>query len=105
MKLKKISKMGIFALLMTGCGADPYNQGNYVDIATLKGKEGIWSKADVEQTIGSPSFVDPTNSLVVYYVGAQGYKYPVVSPTINKALTLKVEYDANQRLKNFSEIE
>lgn len=105
MKLKQISKLVILVLLMTGCGADPYNQGNYVDVATIKGKEGIWSKVDVEQTIGSPSFVDPTNVLVVYYVGAQGYKYPVVSPTINKALTLKIEYDENQKLKKISEIE
>lgn len=105
MTLKKTSNLLIFSLLIAGCGADPYNQGNYVDISTIKGKEGVWRRADVEQTIGSPSFIDPTNALVVYYVGAQGHKHPVVSPTIHKSLRLRLEYDANQTLKKISEIE
>lgn len=92
-----------FALL--GCAADPYNRGNYVDISEIKGKEGSWTRKDVEQTVGSPSFADPQNSNVVYYVGAQGHKYPFVSPTIHKAATLQLEYDAQGKLRKITAIE
>ncbi|MDP3641427.1 MAG: outer membrane protein assembly factor BamE [Alphaproteobacteria bacterium] len=107
MNLKKTSNFMLvvltFALL--GCTADPYNRGNYVDIAEIKGKEGVWTRKDVEQTIGSPSFADPQNSNVVYYVGAQGHKYPFVSPTIHKAATIQLEYDAQGKLRKITEIE
>lgn len=91
-------------LLTVGCVAEPYNQGNYVDVSVLKGKEGVWAKKDVEQAIGSASFSDPKNSLIVYYVGAQGYKYPIVSANIQKARTLRVEYDEKGKLKKITEI-
>lgn len=92
-------------LLTVGCVAEPYNQGNYVDASVLKGKEGVWTKKDVEQAIGSASFSDPKDSLIVYYVGAQGYKYPIVSGNIQKARTLKIEYDAQGKLKKITDIE
>lgn len=107
MKLKKTSIVTfvLVTFLITGCVADPYNQGNYVDVSLIKGKEGVWGKKEVEQAIGSPSFADPNNPCVVYYVGLQGYKYPIFSPTVQAALTLKVEYDSHGRLKYFTKIE
>lgn len=95
----------VLAFTLLGCAADPYNRGNYVDISEIKGKENVWTKKDVEQTIGSPSFADHQNSNVVYYVGAQGHKYPFVSPTIHKAATVQLEYDAQGKLKKITEIE
>jgi outer membrane protein assembly factor BamE (lipoprotein component of BamABCDE complex) len=107
MNLKKTSNFMLLILAFTllGCVADPYNRGNYVNVSEIKGKEGIWTKKDVEQTIGSPSFSDPQNVNIVYYVGAQGYKYPFVSPTVQKAVTLQLEYDAHNKLKKITEIE
>jgi outer membrane protein assembly factor BamE (lipoprotein component of BamABCDE complex) len=107
MNLKKTSNFMLVVLAFTllGCVAEPYNRGNYVNIAEIKGKEGVWTKKDVEQTIGTSSFSDPQNANVVYYVGAQGYKYPFVSPTIQKESTLRLEYDAEGKLKKISEVE
>jgi outer membrane protein assembly factor BamE (lipoprotein component of BamABCDE complex) len=107
MNLKKRSNfiMCAMAFFVIGCGADPYNRGNYVNVTEIKGKESLWTKKDVEQTIGSPSFSDPQNANIVYYVGAQGYKHPFVSPTIQKAATVQLEYDAKGKLKKITEIE
>lgn len=93
----------VLTFALQGCTPDPYNRGNYVDIAEIKGKEGVWTRKDVEQTIGSPSFADPQNTNVVYYVGAQGHKYPFVSPTIHKAATIQLEYDAQGKLRKITE--
>ncbi len=92
------------ALTLVGCAAEPHNQGNYVDVSLIQGKEGKWTRKEVEQAIGSPSFTDPKNPLAVYYVGAQGKRYPFTSSSIHKTLTLKVEYDHQGRLKHFVEI-
>lgn len=100
MILKKTSNLLVCALsiFVTGCTADSYNQGNYVDISQLKGKEGVWTRVDVENTWGSPSFEDPHNKSVVYYVGATGVKYPFISPSIQKSATIRVEYDSQGKL-------
>jgi outer membrane protein assembly factor BamE (lipoprotein component of BamABCDE complex) len=107
MAIKQTSKyiLIILSLLISGCVSDPYNQGNYVDVSLIQGKEGIWTRVDVEKTIGSPSLVDPKDPSIVYYVGAQGYKYPLVSPTVQKALTLKLEYNNQLKLKKITIIE
>lgn len=106
MNLKKTSKCVLLALTLglMGCEVDFYNRGNYVNVADIKGKEGIWTKKDVETAIGTPSFSDPKNGLVVYYVGAQGVKYPLMSPTINKSATIQLEYDAQGKLKTITVI-
>lgn len=100
MILKKTSNLILCALTLSiiGCTSDPYNQGNYVDISELKGKEGIWTRVDVENTVGSPSFVDPNNTNVVYYVGANGVKYPFISASIERSATIRVEYDREGKL-------
>lgn len=107
MNLKKTSKCMLIALSLglTGCDVDPHNRGNYVNITDIKGKEGIWNRKDVENVIGTPSFSDPKNALIVYYVGAQGLKYPMVSPTIHKAATIQLEYDATDKLKKITVVE
>lgn len=107
MNLKKTSKWALMALSLglVGCDVDPYNQGNYVNVADIKGKEGIWSKKDVENAIGTPSFSDPQNTMIVYYVGVQGVKYPVISPTIHKSATLQLEYDVQGKLKKITVVE
>lgn len=107
MNLKKTSNFIIGALVffVLGCSADPYNQGNYVSLSELKSKEGIWTRADVENTIGSPSFADPKNQSIVYYVGAVGVKYPFVSPSVEKSATICVEYDSQGTLIKVSAVE
>lgn len=107
MNLKKTSKCILIALSfgLVGCDVDPYNRGNYVNVADIKGKEGIWNRGDVENSIGTPSFSDPKNALIVYYVGAQGLKYPFVSATIHKAATIQLEYEAMNKLKKITVVE
>lgn len=102
MILKKTSNLVLCALTLStiGCTSDPYNQGNYVEIAQLKGKEGVWTRVDVENTVGSPSFVDPNNANVVYYVGSSGVKYPLMSASIEKSATIRLEYDREGKLVN-----
>lgn len=105
MTVKRILKFLFLCVvfLVVGCASEPYNQGNYADISLIKGKEGVWSRQDVEQAIGSPSFTDPHNSLIVYYVGVKGYKYPILSPTIQKSAVLMLEYNSQGKLKKISE--
>jgi outer membrane protein assembly factor BamE (lipoprotein component of BamABCDE complex) len=107
MTLNKTSNLIICALTLaiTGCSVEPYNQGNYVDISVLKGKEGVWHRVDVENTIGSPSFEDPKSKNVVYYVGARGVKYPFLSPSLEKTSTIRIEYDSRGKLVMVSAIE
>lgn len=89
---------GVISLALAGCVSDPYHQGNYVDGNEIAKHVGKSTREEVEKEFGSPSFQDPNNKNVVYYIGAQGIKKPLVSPTIDRSSSIRLEYDANNRL-------
>lgn len=103
MTLKKILNLAVLCLV-SACSSDPYNQGNYVDVSVLKGKENIWTRKDVEQSIGSPTLIDSKDPNVVYYIGAQGTKCFLMSPSIQKSGTLKLEYDTVGKLRKVEHV-
>lgn len=96
--------VGAASILISGCVSDPYHQGNYVNMSELKPNVNKWTKEDVEKTFGSPSFVDPKNKNVAYYIGALGVKKPLMSPSIEKSSSVRVEYNANGKLIKVSDI-
>lgn len=97
--------LGIICLLgMTGCSPDPVLRGNFVDISLLKDKEGKLSKDQIEEMIGAPAFVDPTNPYKFFYTGSKGTRYTFFIETTDQVQTISIEYDAAGVLKKVTPI-
>ncbi len=97
--------IGMISLLwMAGCSPEPLLRGNFVDLTLLKGKEGIASREQVEALVGSPAFVDPSNSSRFIYTGSKGTRYTFFVKTIHETQTIAVEYDAAGLLKKVTPI-
>ncbi len=101
--MKKVTALILTATALgglSGCTTSKQVSGNLVtEQQQAKIRTGM-SRSEVEKLLGTPSFVNPKDSNIVYYYGELSNNRMLVGKTLEKAKTVEITYSLLNHVKS-----